>query len=272
LGLRALALSRIPIEKRRRLVWCVVETWRAHVRTLSASNGERAGVRCRIFLRFLRSLAASVFACGGSPEGTPKRFRLPSFGWRFAAVITLICVIGSDPHFASLWTARAACGDVPSNTSTDTVRITTFSYDLDGRLAQVNSPEGCLNYEYSLATGRLTSTCTANSKYTYEYDSLGRPWKVNVLKRDNGSPFNHHAVDELLARCGVLPLNNPPHFPRYNGGMEKGIRDFKAALEKRLLPPSRVSPEFISAVELTAHELNHQSSRCLNGRTARFRF
>jgi transposase InsO family protein len=88
------------------------------------------------------------------------------------------------------------------------------------------------------------------------------------LKRDNGSPFNHHAVDEVLARFGVLPLNNPPHFPRYNGSMEKGIRDFKAALDQRQLTPSRVSSEFALAVELTAHELNHQPRRCLKGRCA----
>jgi len=88
------------------------------------------------------------------------------------------------------------------------------------------------------------------------------------LKRDNGSPFNHHAVDAVLARFGVVPLNNPPPFPRYNGGMEKGIRDFKAALAQRPLPPTRVSPEFTLAVELTAHQLNHQPRRCLKGRSA----
>ena len=49
------------------------------------------------------------------------------------------------------------------------------------------------------------------------------------LKRDNGSPFNCQPVDEVLARFGVLPLNNPPYYPRYNGAQEKGIRDFKAA-------------------------------------------
>jgi hypothetical protein len=82
------------------------------------------------------------------------------------------------------------------------------------------------------------------------------------LKRDNGSPFNHHRVDEVLARFGVLPLNNPPHFPRYNGAMEKGIRDFKAALAQRPSAP------LVLAAELTAHELNHRPRRCLNGRTA----
>ena len=75
-------------------------------------------------------------------------------------------------------------------------------------------------------------------------------------------------MDQLLARFRVLPLNNPPHFPRCNGGMEKGIRDFKAALDQRPLTPTRVSPDFILAVELTAHELNHQPRRCLKGRCA----
>ena len=32
---------------------------------------------------------------------------------------------------------------------------------------------------------------------------------------------------------GVLPLNNPPHFPRYNGAQEKSIRDLKTALDQR---------------------------------------
>ena len=30
-----------------------------------------------------------------------------------------------------------------------------------------------------------------------------------VLKRDNGSPFNSQPVDEVMARFGVLPLNKP---------------------------------------------------------------
>jgi transposase InsO family protein len=88
------------------------------------------------------------------------------------------------------------------------------------------------------------------------------------LKRDNGSPFNHHAVDQLLARCRVLPLNNPPHFPQYNGGMEKGIRDFKAALNQCHQRSTAAPPDFALTVELTAHELNHHPRRCLNGRTA----
>jgi hypothetical protein len=64
----------------------------------------------------------------------------------------------------------------------------------------------------------------------------------------------------------VLPLNNPPRFPRYNGGMEKSIRDFKAALDHRR-EPGRQEPLALLA-EVTAHELNHRPRRCLKGRTA----
>jgi hypothetical protein len=88
------------------------------------------------------------------------------------------------------------------------------------------------------------------------------------LKRDNGSPFNNQQVDEVMARFGVLPLNNPPHFPRYNGAQEKGIRDFKAALDQRRQRTAVRPSSFALAVELTAHELNHRSRRCLKGRTA----
>ena len=88
------------------------------------------------------------------------------------------------------------------------------------------------------------------------------------LKRDNGSPFNCQPVDEVMARFGVLPLNNPPHFPRYNGAEEKSIRDLKAALDQRLQHAANVPKDFALAVEVTAHDLNHRSRRCLKGRTA----
>jgi transposase InsO family protein len=88
------------------------------------------------------------------------------------------------------------------------------------------------------------------------------------LKRDNGSPFNNQHVDAVMARFGVLPLNNPPHFPRYNGAEEKSIRDLKAALDQRHQHVGTVPKDFALTVEVTAHDLNHRSRRCLNGRTA----
>lgn len=87
------------------------------------------------------------------------------------------------------------------------------------------------------------------------------------FKRDNGSPFNCHEVDQVLAKHWVLPLNNPPAYPRYNGAMEKSIRDLKEALEKRNLewqvPPAQLSVQ----LEASIHHLNHRPRRCIQGRT-----
>jgi len=77
------------------------------------------------------------------------------------------------------------------------------------------------------------------------------------LKRDNGSPLNAAEVDAVLADYGVIPLNSPAYYPRYNGAMEKSIRDFKAALAKRQpkaanvprrLPSPSNSPPTISTI------------------------
>jgi transposase InsO family protein len=87
-----------------------------------------------------------------------------------------------------------------------------------------------------------------------------------VLKRDNGSNLNSEAVNEVLARWLVIPLNSPPHYPPYNGGIERAQRELKDALRPRLLagPDSDVA----DLAALTVHELNHRPRRCLRGKTA----
>jgi len=87
------------------------------------------------------------------------------------------------------------------------------------------------------------------------------------FKRDNGSPFNCEQVDQVLARHWVLPLNNPPAYPRYNGAMEKSIRDLKTALDQRAFqwqaPPAHLAVQ----LEASLHQLNHRPRRCIQGRT-----
>ena len=87
-----------------------------------------------------------------------------------------------------------------------------------------------------------------------------------VLKRDNGSNLNSEAVNEVLARWLVIPLNSPPHYPPYNGGIERAQRELKEALRPRLTagPDSDVA----DLAMLTVHELNHKPRRCLRGQTA----
>ena len=117
-----------------------------------------------------------------------KRLRLPSFFWRAITIATLIVLIVDDPSWDNAFNARATC-DIPSNSSTLTTRNTNFVYDLEGRLKQVNAPEGVINYTYDLATSRLQSTCTDYSAWDYTYDGLGRLKTVHVSKRA-GSTVN----------------------------------------------------------------------------------
>jgi len=91
-----------------------------------------------------------------------------------------------------------------------------------------------------------------------------------VLKRDNGSNLNSPVVNEVLSRWLVIPLNSPPHYPPYNGGIERSQRDLKSALRPHLLTASTGAlPELIVA---TVHDLNHRPRRCLHGQTACVQF
>jgi transposase InsO family protein len=90
-----------------------------------------------------------------------------------------------------------------------------------------------------------------------------------VLKRDNGSNLNHQAVDEVLAHYLVIPLNSPPHYPPYNGGMECAVRELKTPLVKKILAGCPITVSLVQAwAEALAHELNHRSRDCLHGQVA----
>jgi RHS repeat-associated protein len=140
----------VPVRRREQFVLCLVQAWRAQ----------------------------QAFELG-----RVKRFRLPAVGWRYMTIVVIVALLSTDPKSAYIWNAHAQC-PMPLNASTETTRITELAYDLDGRLAQVNSPEGVINYSYDLATGRHSSTCTTNSQIAFGYDELGRLKTVTVLKRN----------------------------------------------------------------------------------------
>ena len=85
------------------------------------------------------------------------------------------------------------------------------------------------------------------------------------LKRDLGSPLNCQAVDEVLERHWVLPLNSPTHYPKYNGSIERNMRDLQDALDQRRLNALQI-PMSVE-VELATHQLNHRRLRSLRNRT-----
>lgn len=89
------------------------------------------------------------------------------------------------------------------------------------------------------------------------------------LKRDNGSVFNDHAMEALLAHACVLPLNSPNACPRYNGAIEKGIRDMKASLHPCLPASRHWQPDHVAPyIRAVLHLENAKPRRRLAGQSA----
>ena len=93
--------------------------------------------------------------------------------------------------------ARRACWPLSFTTvRTGSARLSNrgtnaFTYDGQGHVLQIASPEGTLNYEYEPIEGRRTRLYTTNTDLRYSYDELGRIKTVSVAKRDGAalSPF-----------------------------------------------------------------------------------
>jgi hypothetical protein len=89
------------------------------------------------------------------------------------------------------------------------------------------------------------------------------------LKRDNGSSLNAAVVDAVLAEFGVIPLNSPAYYPRYNGAIERGIREVKEALGESLPTPELWQPEAVTPyINAVHHALNCRKRRSLHGHSA----
>ena len=144
----------------------------------------------------------------------------------------------------------------------------------DTELARVNGHCLCLHQVQDLASrykcrpwvGEQILGETVAARLEQLFVEHGPPL---VLKRDNGGNLNQAAVDVILARYWVMPLNSPRQYPPYNGGMERAIREVKAPLRAQL---HRNGPTPAAEVqhwaERLAYELNHRPRRALHGRVA----
>jgi hypothetical protein len=99
------------------------------------------------------------------------------------------------------------------------------------------------------------------------------------LKRDNGGNLNQAAVNAVLAKYLVIPLNSPPHYPPYNGGIEQAQDEFQEALLAKFLGrtwPGAGADEMLSvlqmASEVVSHDLNRRRRPCLRGHRAALNF
>ena len=132
-------------------------------------------------------------------------------------------------------------------------------------------------YQFApLVTDRLASGATIAARLRKLFEEFGAPL---VFKRDLGSNLNDPEVDAVFAEHRVIPLNSPPHYPPYNGGMEKGQSEFQNMLKSKML--ERTWPEMTAqgavsilqmASEVAAHELDQKKRPSLNNVSARYHF
>ncbi len=88
------------------------------------------------------------------------------------------------------------------------------------------------------------------------------------MKMDGGSNFKHHAVRKVLAADWVIPLISPPHYPPYNGSVEREHQEILSQLNIRI-GDDKISPyELRLECEVAGHEVNHMRRRGLGDRTA----
>ena len=132
------------------------------------------------------------------------------------------------------------------------------------RLHQVQ--ELASRYKFPPWVGERILGATVAQRFEALFRQYGPPL---VMKRDNGGNLNQQAVDEVLARHLVMPLNSPPHYPPYNGGMEHAVGELKGPLVAQLRVRGPVpAAEVQHWAELLAHELNHRPRPSLQGAVA----
>jgi RHS repeat-associated protein len=148
----------------------------------------------------------------------------------------------------------AAC-TCPTSNGDDQVRVYEFTYDDDGHITQICSPEGTIHYEYDAATGRHTRTYTGNpasptTDTRYAYDEMGRLKTVTVVRLNN-SPTNlvtTYTYTDVGSRASVtLP----------NGTKTKYTYDSLNRLKK--LENRNTSNVLLSSYEYTLHETGRRT-------------
>jgi hypothetical protein len=145
------------------------------------------------------------------------------------------------------------------------IDTTEWERDAEGRrLYAHGSQDLCSRYHFEPWAGQRNWGTDAATWLRQSFQVRPPPL---LLKRDNGSPLNHPAVDAVLAEYQVIPLNSPPHYPRYNGAKERGFRELKKELGPDFRPAPLWRPrDDLLAIAVTLHHLNHRPRPCLQGR------
>lgn len=121
---------------------------------------------------------------------------------------------------------------------------------------------------YKTNTRLVDGPAKSDDVYAYLEDAFEQYGPPLVLKHDGGSIFHEAAVEALLEAYQVISLTSPPHYPPFNGKMERTIRDIKGY--ERAMRPCNPDLSLKERLEETIRDLNDERPRpMLGGRTAK---
>ncbi len=104
--------------------------------------------------------------------------------------------------------------------------------------------------------------------YDYLKEAFGEHGAPLILKHDGDKIFDEENVRSLLDEYHVVDLKSPPHYPPYNGKMERAVRDIKSF--ERAMKRKRSPFDLKGRITEAIHDLNEERPRpMLSGKTAR---
>ena len=110
-----------------------------------------------------------------------------------------------------------------------------------------------------LASGPATSDDVLS--YLKEaFETYGPPL---ILKHDGDSIFHEKEVEDFLAEHHVISLTSPPHYPPFNGKMERAVRDIKSY--ERAVKKHNRKLNLRERLDLALQDLNEERPRPVLG-------
>jgi len=121
---------------------------------------------------------------------------------------------------------------------------------------------------YKVNTRLVDGPATSREVYAYLKEAFEKHGPPLVLKHDGGAIFHEEGVEALLEEHQVVSLTSPPHYPKFNGKMERTVRDIKSY--ERAMRPCNPDLSLKERLKETIRDLNDERPRpMLGGRTAR---
>ncbi len=121
---------------------------------------------------------------------------------------------------------------------------------------------------YKVNTRLVDGPATSSDVQAYLKEAFEQHGPPLVLKHDGGAIFHEETVEALLEEYRVISLTSPPHYPPFNGKMERTVRDIKS-YERAMHSCNRWMP-LKERLDGAIRDLNDERPRpMLDGKTAK---